>query len=144
DVGHANLTGQQDVLSGLRHGAVSSRNNQDSAVHLSSTGDHVLNIVSMAGAVNVSIVTALGLILNVSGVDGNTTLSLFGSLIDISIINEISAAAQVQNLGDSSSQGGFTMVNVTNGTNVYVGLASFKLCLCHWKLPPFYKAISNV
>ena len=66
----------------LRHGAVSSRNNQDSAVHLSSTGDHVLNIVSMSGAVNVSIVTFVGLILNVSGIDGDTTLSLFGSLID--------------------------------------------------------------
>ena len=42
DIRYTYLTGQQDVLAGLRHGAVSSGYNQDSAVHLSSTGDHVL------------------------------------------------------------------------------------------------------
>ena len=80
---------------GLSHRAVSSGNNQDSAVHLSSTGDHVLDIVSMAGAVNVSVVTVISLILNVSGVDGDTTLSLFGSLIDLIISYELSLALQV-------------------------------------------------
>ena len=72
-VGHANLTGEQDVLTGLGHGTIGSSNDQDSAVHLSSTGDHVLDIVSMARAVNVGVVTLLGLILNVSGVDRDTT-----------------------------------------------------------------------
>ena len=61
DVGHADLTGQQDVLAGLRHRAVRSGHNQDRAVHLRSAGDHVLDIVGVAGAVNVSIVTLLGL-----------------------------------------------------------------------------------
>jgi len=37
----------------------------------------------MAGAVNVSIVSLLGLILNVSGRDRDTTLSLLRSLIDL-------------------------------------------------------------
>ncbi len=71
------------MLTGLGHRAVSSSNNQDSAVHLSSTGDHVLHVVSVAGAVNVSVVTLGGLVLNVSGVDGDTTRSLFRSLIDV-------------------------------------------------------------
>ena len=57
DLGHANLTSQQDVLTGLRHRAIGCSNNQDSAVHLSSTGDHVLDVVSMARAVNVGIVS---------------------------------------------------------------------------------------
>ncbi len=47
------LAGQQDVLAGLRHGAVGSRANQDRAVHLGSTGDHVLHVVGVTGAVNV-------------------------------------------------------------------------------------------
>ena len=96
DVRNANLTSKEKVLSSLSHRAVSSSDNKDSAVHLSSTGDHVLNIVSVSGAVNVSIVTFVGLILNVSGVDGNTTLSLFGSLIDVSVILELSLTLQSQ------------------------------------------------
>ena len=82
DGGNANLTGEQDVLAGLGHRAVGSGDDQDRAVHLGSTGDHVLDIVGVARAVNVSIVTLLGLILNVSGVDGDAALALFGSLID--------------------------------------------------------------
>ncbi len=132
DIGHANLTGQQDVLASLRHGAVSSRHNQDSAVHLSSTGDHVLNIVSVAGAVHVSIVTLIGLILNVSGVDGDAALSLFGGLIDVGVVHELGVALQGQNLGDSSGQSGLTVVNVTDGANVNVRFVSFKFFLCHW------------
>ena len=54
---YANLTGKQDVFAGLGHRAVSCGNNEDSAVHLSSTGDHVLNVVSMSWAVNVSVVS---------------------------------------------------------------------------------------
>ena len=50
DLGHADLTGEQDVLTGLGHGTIGSSDDQDSAVHLSSTGDHVLDVVSMAGS----------------------------------------------------------------------------------------------
>src|SRR5690606_5045707 len=57
DVRYANLTGQQDVLTRLRHWAVSCGTNQDSTVHLSRTGDHVLHIVSVARAVYVCVVT---------------------------------------------------------------------------------------
>ena len=119
------------MLLGLSHRAVGSSDNKDSAVHLSSTGDHVLNIVSVSGAVNVSIVTVISLILNVSGVDCNTALSLFRSLIDVRVILELSLTLQRKILGDSSCKSGLTMVNVTDGTNVNMGFISFKFCLCH-------------
>ena len=119
------------MLLGLSHRAVGSSYNEDSAVHLSSTGDHVLNIVSVAGAVNVSIVTLVGLILNVSSVDGDAALPLFGGLIDVGIVHELGVALHSQNLGDSSGQSGLTMVNVADGTNVYMGFITFKFCLCH-------------
>ena len=59
DVRNTYLTGQQDVLTGLWHRTISGRANQDRAVHLSSTGDHVLHVVSVTWAVNVSVVTNL-------------------------------------------------------------------------------------
>ena len=37
---------------------------------------------------------------------------------------------------DSSGKSGLTMVNVTNGTNVYMGLSSFEFSFCHLEFPP--------
>ena len=65
DVGHADLTGEQDVLAGLGHGAVGGGDNQDRAVHLGRTRNHVLDVVSVAGAVDVGVVTVPGLVLDV-------------------------------------------------------------------------------
>ena len=47
NVRHTDLTGEQNVLTGLGHGAVSRGNNQNSAVHLSSAGNHILDVVSI-------------------------------------------------------------------------------------------------
>ena len=119
------------MLAGLSHGAVGGSNNEDCAVHLSSTGDHVLNVVSVTGGVNVCVVTLLGLVLDVSNVDGNTALALFRSGVDHT---EVALLVQVgelvsQNLGDCSGQGGLTVVNVTDGTDVYVRLGALELSL---------------
>ena len=122
------------MLTSLSHGAVGSSDNQDSAVHLSSTGDHVLDIVGVARAVNVSIVTLLGLILNVSGVDGDAALLLLGSLIDAVISLELGLALIGQPLGDSGGQSGLAMVDVTDGADVDMGLGSFKFLLSHLKI----------
>ena len=131
--GHVHLTGQQQVLTSLSHGAVRGGDDQDSAVHLGSTGDHVLDIVGVARAVDVGIVTFGSLILDVSGVDGNTTLALLGSLIDGRVIGVLSAALHRQILGDSRGQSGLTMVDVADGADVDMGFRSFKFLLSHLK-----------
>jgi hypothetical protein len=87
DVRHAYLTGKQDVLASLRHGAVGGGNYQNRTVHLSGTGDHVLNIVGVSGAVYVGVVPVFGLVLHVGSVDGDTALALFGSLVDHLVID---------------------------------------------------------
>ena len=126
------------MLTGLGHRAVSSGHHQDGTVHLRRTGDHVLDIVGVAGAVNVRIVALLGLILNVRGVDRDTTGTLFRGLVDVRIIDEFGVALQVQDLGDRGRQRGLAMVNVADGTNVYMGFGSFELCLCHCGFSSFY------
>ena len=128
------------MLTGLRHRAIGCSNNQDSAVHLSSTGDHVLDVVSMARAVNVGVVTLLGVVLNVSGVDRDTTSLLLGSLVDAGVIHEVGVALQSQSLGDGSGQSGLAVVNVTDGANVDVLQRAVKFFLfSHWKCPPLIK-----
>ena len=43
-------TGQQDMLSGLRHRAIRYREEQDGTVHLRCPGNHVLDVIRLAGA----------------------------------------------------------------------------------------------
>ena len=92
DVGNANLTCEQDVLTSLRHRTVGCCNNEDCAVHLSSTGDHVLDIVSVTRAVNVCVVTLLGFVLNVCSVDRDSSCFFFRSLIDFVVLHNLSSA----------------------------------------------------
>ena len=56
-------------------------------------------------------------------------LLLLGSLVDAVISLELSLALQGQPLGDSGGQGGLAVVDVTDGTDVNMGLGSFKFLL---------------
>ena len=73
----------------------------------------------------------VGFVLDVSGIDCDTTSLLFGSLIDVCIIGEGCIAEEGQILGDRSSQRGLAMVDVANGADVDMRLGSFKFLLCH-------------
>ena len=67
----------------LSHNTVCSSYYKDRTVHLSSSGDHVLNVVGMTRAVNVCVMSLICLILNVSGRNCNTSFSFLRSFIDI-------------------------------------------------------------
>ena len=132
DLRNVNLTGEKDVLTGLGHRTVGRSDDEDCTVHLSSTGNHVLNVVGVARAVYVSIVTFLSLILNMSGVDGDTTFLFLGSVIDRIKRSHFGKTSFSQNFGDSSGQGSFTVVNVTDCTHIYVGFCTFVMFFCHF------------
>ena len=85
----------------------------------------------MTGAVHVSVVALLGLVLDVCGGDGYTTSLFFGGLVDFVIGNEGTLVLEAGNLGDGCSQGGLAMVDVADGANVYVGLTADELFLAH-------------
>lgn len=96
-----------------------------------------------------SIVAILGLELDVSSRDGDTTLALLRGLVNGSVVEEVSQTLGGLVLGDSGSQGGLhgmnrldtsgypiimalnphlAMIDVTNGTNVNVGLGALEGC----------------
>ena len=120
------------MFTGLGHRAISCRYYEDSAIHLSCTGDHVLYIVGMPWAVNMCIVTFFGFIFNGGGVDRDTTGSFFRSFINGSIVQEVCLAFFGQHFGDSSGQGCFTMIDMTDGANVNMRFCSFVMSFCHF------------
>ena len=133
------------MLSCLSHNTVCSSNNQDSSIHLSSTCDHVLNVVSMSRAVYVSVVTFLCLILNVSCRNCDTTFSFFRSFIDVIECNLCVTGYSVgKNFCDSCCKSCFTMVNVADGTNITMWFCSFKFSFCHFECPPYSTALSGI
>jgi hypothetical protein len=132
--GHADLAGEQHVLTRLGHGAVGRRNHEDRAVHLSGTGDHVLDVVGVAGAVNVRVVALLGLVLDVRDRDRDTALTLFGRLVDL--VERREASFRSGNLSCSTLviaavKRRLAVVDVTDGADVHVRLGPLELCLRH-------------
>jgi hypothetical protein len=69
----------------------------------------------MARAVNMTVVTSVCLILNVGGVDRDTAGFFFRCLVDFGVIRKLGATLVGENLGDSSSEGRLSVVNVTLG-----------------------------
>ena len=130
---NVHLTSEKHVLTCLRHRTVSSSNYDDSTIHLSSTSNHVLNVVGVTRAVYVSIVTLFCLILDVRSIDGDTTLFLLRSIINlIKRLNVLATESLlVKNLRDGSGQSCLTMVNVTDSSNVYVRFGAHKLLFSH-------------
>jgi hypothetical protein len=80
----------------------------------------------VTGAVHVSIVAGLGLVLNVSGRNGNTTLAFLGGAVDLIVSTGFSHTAICKNLGNCSGEGSLAMVNVTDRTHVHVGLGALE------------------
>ncbi len=131
---HADLTGEQDVLAGLRHRAVGGRHNQDRAVHLRRAGDHVLHIVGVAGAVDVGVVAVRRFVFDVRGRDRDAARLLFRRLVDLVVRRERRTAGLRQHLGDRRRQRRLAMVNVTDRADVAVRLIAFKLFFGHLTL----------
>ena len=90
DVRHTDLTGEQDVFAGLRHRAVGGGTDEDGAVHLGGTGNHVLDVVGVARAVNVGVVTVGGFVFDVGGVDGDAARLFFRRRVNLVVLLRLS------------------------------------------------------
>src|SRR5207237_5108506 len=94
--------------------------------------DHVLDVVSVTGAVHVRVVAIRGLVLDVGDRDGDAPRPLFGSVVDAVEGTEVGPTAERQVLRDRRGQGGLAVVDMTDGADVHVRLAAVELLLGHW------------
>ena len=133
DLRNVHLTSEKDMLACLRHWTVGSCYYEDCAIHLSGAGNHVLHIIGVAWAVNMRIVTLCGLVLDVCGVNGDATLFLLRSVIDLVERLDFlaSEAPLVENLGNCGSQSRLTVVNMANCTDVDMRFCSLECFFCH-------------
>jgi hypothetical protein len=74
------------------HLSVAGCHDNDSSIHTSSTSNHVLNIISVTGAVDVSIMPVFGLVFDMSSGNGDTTLALLRGLVNCAVVEEIRQA----------------------------------------------------
>ena len=122
------------MLARLRHRTIRSSNYDNGTVHLSSTRNHVLHIVSVTRAVYVRIVTLCGFILYVRSINRDTTFLLLGSIIDlVKRLNLIRLRKTLfcQHFRNGSSQRSLTVVYVTDRTDVYVRFGTLKMFFSH-------------
>src|SRR5260221_7296632 len=129
--GHFHLTGQQHMLAGLGHRTVRGRHDQNRAVHLRRTGDHILDVVTMAGAVHMRIVPLVGLVLDMRDADLDPARLLFWRVVDLVIGFVLCLTLHRQHLGDGCRQRRLAVVHMTDGADIQMRFAAVELLFCH-------------
>jgi hypothetical protein len=85
---------------------IRSGDNDDSTIHVRGTCYHVFDVIRMAGAVNMRIMAGIGLIFDMSGRDGDTTLPLLRSFINCAILKKVGKPLSCLNFRNGCSERG--------------------------------------
>lgn len=93
------------------HLTITSSDDNNSAIHIGSTSNHVLDIIGVTRAVDVRVMTVGCFVFDVSGGDGDAALSLFGRLVNGAIVEIFGEALLGLSFGDGSSQRGLGMLD---------------------------------
>ena len=124
------------MLAGLRHRAVDRADHEDRAVHLRRAGDHVLDVVGVARAVDVRVVALRGRVLDVAGRDGHDLRLVaaalrLGRFRDLVVGNVFRPALVGGDLGQRRGQRGLAVIDMSDGADVYVRFASVEFFFGH-------------
>jgi hypothetical protein len=126
----ADLARKKQVLPCLGHLTVSSGDHNDSTVHLSSTRDHIFDVyeaclaqvqvrapaqltISVARAINVTVVPCVSFVLNMRRVDCDSTGLLLRSTVDLRVVGELGGTLFRKDFRDSGGKSSLAMINVT-------------------------------
>src|SRR5471032_2374486 len=101
---HVDCPGHADYIKNMITGAA----------QMDGTGDHVLDVVGVPGAVDVRVVPVLGLVLDVGGVDGDAARLLFRRCVDLVVGLGLATEQLAQHRGDGRRQRRLAVVDVTN------------------------------
>src|SRR5262249_7018114 len=115
----------------LRHRAVGRADHEDRAVHLRRAGDHVLDVVGVARAIDVRVVALVALVLDVCRRDRDAARLLFRRLVDLIERGELRQALRRLDLGDRGGQRRLSVVDVADRSDVHVRLVADEFFLRH-------------
>ena len=102
------------------------------------TGDHVLDVVGVPGAVDVRVMAVVRLVLDVRGRDRDPALALLGRVVDrVEVADSGVRALLGEHLRDRRRQRRLAVVDVTNGADVHMRLIALELLLGHFSPKPF-------
>ena len=122
------------MFASLRHRSVSGIDDENRTVHLSGAGDHILDVVRVTRAIDVSIVSLVRFVLNVGHRDGDdlrrvTDVSTLGDiLVGLRVGSELKRLTG----HDGSRQRCLAVVDVADRAYVHVRLLSLEFILGHW------------
>ncbi len=93
------------------------------AVHLRRAGDHVLDVVGVAGAIDVRVVPLGRLVLHVRRGNGDAALALFRRVVDrIEGPERVLRVVLLQHLGDGRRQRRLAVIDVPDRAYIHVRL----------------------
>ena len=129
------------MLARLRHRAVDRGDDEDGAVHLGRAGDHVLDVVGVARAVDVRVVPVRRRVLDVARRDrqdlGRIAPALrLGRLRDLVVRNELRPALVRGNLRQRGGQRRLAVVDMADRADVDVWFGSIEFLFCHCRVLP--------
>jgi hypothetical protein len=78
----------------------------------------------MTGTINVTVMPVQSLVLNVRGVDCDFPRFLFGRLVDVLVGHGFCPAFVGQDFGDGLGEGCFSVIDVSDGSDVDVGFGA--------------------
>ena len=132
DVRHTHLAGQQNVLARLRHGAVGGGDDQNRAIHLRRARDHVLDVIGVAGAIDVRVVPLRRLVFHVRGRDRDSARLFFRRVVDrIERAERHLRIVLRQHLRDRRRQRRLAVIDMPDRPDIDVRLAAVKFFFSH-------------
>jgi len=135
DVDKPFLMPVEDVFPCLGHRPIRGADHQNRSIHLGRPGDHILDVVGVAGAVHVGIMPGFRLIFHVGDGDGDPPRFLFRGIVDLIERPKIGPAFHPQYFGDGRRQGCFAVIYVANRPHVHVSFIPYKLFFRHPQSP---------